>query len=265
MKASFVGEIAVVEYAPEERKRLKQFARELLQKHKNIKTVAVKATITEGKYRVRKIRVIAGKKTTETLYKENNCVFKFDLNKVYFSPRLSFERQRISEQVRPGEKVLVLFAGVGPYAIVIAKKLAWEKKIDGTKIIGVEINPAAVKYFEENVLLNKVGGIVEVVRADAKKFLSKKQNLGKFDRIIMPLPKSGEKFLLGAVKCCGKNAVTHFYAIASEKQKNVFEETEKKVFAACKKVGRKCKILLERIALPYAPRVAQIVIDFRVK
>lgn len=264
MKASFVGEIAVVEFQPGERKQLGKFAKQLLREHKNLKTVAVKSSITEGKYRVRKIKVIAGKKTTETIYKENACVFKFDLNKVYFSPRLAFERQRIAALAKPGEKILVLFAGVGPYAIVIAKKLALEKRVNGTEITGVELNPAGVKYFQENIELNKVSVIVEVVKADAKKFLAKKENTGKFDRIIMPLPKSAHEFLDGAVRCCRKGGVIHFYAIASELAKNVFENAEKQVMQACKKQKRKCKTSLERVVLPYAPRVVQIAVDFRV-
>jgi hypothetical protein len=35
---------------------------------------------------------------------------------------LSTERKRISELVKPGEKVLVMFSGAAPYVCVIAKK-----------------------------------------------------------------------------------------------------------------------------------------------
>ncbi len=281
LKASFVGEIAVVECQPGEKKLVKKFAQQLLQKHKNIRTVAVKQTITEGKYRVRKIKVIAGEKKTETLYRENGCSFKLDLNKAYFSPRLSFERQRVSELAAPGEKVLVLFAGVGPYAIVIARRIllmermaekrAKEKnekkktdtKFPKTEIVGVELNPAAVKYFRENARLNKVDGMVEIVKADAKKFLAEKQNFGKFDRITMPLPKTAGEFLEGAVKCCAKGGTIHFYSIESELAENIYAKAEEKISEACVKQKRKFRIVNERVALPYAPRVVQIVVDFK--
>ncbi len=272
MKASIIGEIAVVETHGEKAAQVKKFALELLAKQKNIRTVAVKATNTEGKYRVRKVKVIAGEKSTETTYRENDCTFKFDLNKVYFSPRLAFERQRICELARPGEKILVLFAGVGPYAIVIGRKITLleraaekkKKKLPKTEVIGVELNPAGIEYFEQNISLNKVGAIVSAVEADAKKFLAQKSNFKKFDRIIMPLPKTADKFLEGAVKCAAKGATIHFYSIESELAENIYATAEKKIEAACKKQKRKSKVILERVALPYAPRVVQVVVDFKV-
>jgi len=263
MKASMVGEIAVIEPTAENKGKYLQFARQLLQENKHIRTVAVKATATEGRYRVRKVRVIAGKKTTETTYRENGAILKLDLNKVYFSPRLCFERQRIAELVKPGERVLVLFAGVGPYAIVIAKKLG--KNAKNTKIVGVELNPYAVEYFKENNKLNKTEALVTVVKADAKKFLAKKENRKAFDRIIMPLPKTAFKFLPGAVRCASAGATIHFYAIASERDGSPFEEAEKQIAHACAKQKRKFKIILKRVALPYAPRVVQVAIDAKIQ
>lgn len=273
MKASLIGEIAVVETHGEKLPQVKKFAQELLARQKNVRTVAVKATNTEGKFRVRKVKVVAGVKSTKTTYRENGCTFKFDLNKVYFSPRLAFERQRICELCQPGEKILVLFAGVGPYAIVIGRKIALlervaekkKQKLPKTEVIGVELNPAGIKYFEQNISLNKVAGIVWAVKADAKKFLAKKENFKKFSRIMMPLPKTADKFLEGAVKCAAKGATVHFYSIESELTENIYAAAEKKITQACAKEKRKFKVLLERTVLPYAPRVAQIVVDFEVK
>lgn len=272
MKASLVGEIAVIETHGEKQARVKKFTQELLAKQKNIRTVAVKVTNTEGRFRVRKVKVIAGEKSTETTYRENNCSFRFDLNKVYFSPRLAFERQRISELAQPGEKILVLFAGVGPYAIVIGRKIALlekaaekkRQKLAKTEIVGVELNPAGVKYFEQNIALNKVGEIVSAVKGDANKFLTENKNWKKFDRIILPLPKTADKFLEGAVKCCRKGGIVHFYSIQSELADRLYGEAEKKILEACIKQKRRCKFLLERVALPYAPRVVQTVVDFKV-
>lgn len=279
-----MGEIAIVETHGEKPAKLKKFAAELLLKQKNIRTVAVKATNTGGRFRIRKIKVIAGEKSTETTYRENGCSFRFDLNKVYFSPRLAFERQRISELAQAGEKILVLFAGVGPYAIVIGKKLLLEEKLAGknkiskaknakiskatgakkTEIVGVELNPAGAKYFEQNIAFNKVEEIVSAVKGDAKKFLAKKSNFKAWDRVIMPLPKTADKFLEGAVKCCRKGGTVHFYSIQSELAESLYGEAKKKMLEACIKQKRRCKVVLERVALPYAPRVVQIVVDFKV-
>ena len=118
-----IGTIAVVEL-PEgfDKGKAAAFAQALMAVHPRVKTVARKAGATGGKFRVRPVEVIAGEKTTRTVHVEGGCKYVVDINKAYFQPRLSFERERIAGRVKRRENVLVLFAGVGPYAIAIAKK-----------------------------------------------------------------------------------------------------------------------------------------------
>ena len=77
------------------------------------------------------------------------------------------------------------------------------------KIVGVEKNPVAHEYA---VLNCKKFQNVEVVNADAKDFKSSE----KFDRVLMPLPKSAEDFLDVAVKYVKKGGVIHFYDFLHE-------------------------------------------------
>ena len=112
----------------------------ILKLHKSIKTVCKKTKKYSGKYRLPKLKIIAGEKTKETTHKENNAVLKLDAEKVYFSPRLSTERKRIFEQIRKNEDILVMFSGIGVYPITIARNTA------AKEIYGVEINPIAHKY-----------------------------------------------------------------------------------------------------------------------
>lgn len=156
--------------------------------HRNVKSVFKKLGPMEGVYRTRKLKFLAGERRTVTEYRENNCRFRLDVSKVYFTPRLSFERRRIAEQVKPGEHILALFAGVGPFPIVIAKVQPH------VKIHAVELNPDAFKYMQENTRLNRMQEIITPLLGDVKEIVPAKF-VNSADRILMPLPKGAEKFL----------------------------------------------------------------------
>ncbi len=256
-----VGDIALIEVPEELEKKKRAIARALMESNPGIKVVAKKIGALKGKYRTRELEIIGGEKRTETVYRESGCVFKLDVSRVYFSPRLSFERQRIAELVKPVEKVLVLFAGVGPYPVIIAKK---QPK---ARVVAVELNPVAVKYLKENIAANKV--MVEVAEGDVRKIVPRKFNQWA-DRIIMPLPHTGEEFLPAALSGARKRCVIHFYGFGStrdektKKSLDPFEPVVEKIMSACRTKGKKCKILFKRVVRPYAPHVVQIVVDFAV-
>ena len=118
-----LGNIAVVNFSDKTKiSDKKKFAEQLLKEHSNIKTILEKSRKFSGRLRKMKTRYLAGEKNKEVLYKENNCVFRFNLDTTYFSPRLSNERKEVASKIKKNEKVLVMFAGVGPYSICIAKK-----------------------------------------------------------------------------------------------------------------------------------------------
>lgn len=263
-----IGSIAILE--DRSGAEPKKLAQKIMRNNRNIKTIALKASELRGKYRVRKLKIIAGKKTTLTTYRESGCVFELDIAKVYFSPRLSFERQRIAQQVKNGEKILVLFAGVGPYAIVIAKKLKTEGKNAGKKaaeIIAIELNPAAVKFMKRNIELNKVGEMVTAVKGDVAKVLSAYRSWA--DRVIMPLPHTAEKYLPQAIRSTAKGGIVHFYTFSenrgeNKKKINPFTAAVAKVQKAAKKEKKKVKIISKRIVNTYATGVVQVVVDVKV-
>jgi tRNA (guanine37-N1)-methyltransferase len=147
LKTAFdvVGEIAILEIDPELGKKEKIIAQTLLEMQKNIKTVVKKVGIHSGKFRLQKLKIIAGKRKKETIHKENMIRLKLNAEKVYFSPRMATERKRIMEQIKPGEEILIMFSGCAPYPCVLAKNTK------AKEIYGIEINPAAHKYALENV------------------------------------------------------------------------------------------------------------------
>jgi tRNA (guanine37-N1)-methyltransferase len=165
----------------EEMEKPKEAALQIIKEHKNVKTVLMKMSERKGIERKRDYKIIMGPENTEVVHKENYCRFKLDPQEVYFSAREGTERLRIVEQVKENETVLVMFAGVGPYSILIAKNQP------GVKIIpSIEINAKAIEYMKENIKLNKVEGKVIPILGNVRD--KSKDWFGKCDRVVMPLP-----------------------------------------------------------------------------
>jgi tRNA (guanine37-N1)-methyltransferase len=244
------GDIALIEIPEDMEKIEKKIAKAVMQVHPSIKVVAKKTGPISGEYRVRKLKVIAGEKRTHTFHKESGCVFHVDVARSYYSPRLSFERLRISSLVKPGEKVFVPFAGVGPFAIIIAKQHP------DVEVYANELNPDAFKSMEENIRINKVPN-VKAYPGNAKEFAKKFK--GMADRITMPLPMSSREFLDSAFLLANKGCIVHFY---------IFEKSEEDAVEIVKdyasKIKRKIKIISTRIARPYAPDIVEAVVDFQI-
>ncbi len=249
-----VGTTAIIEIAKGMEKREKKIARALLQSNGLLKTVLKKESAMQGEFRVRKFKWLAGKRSYQAEYKESGCTFRFDLRKTYFSTRLGTERSRIANQVKPGENVLALFAGVGPFAIVIAKKQPT------AQVVAVELNPDAFRMMEENIALNKVSNAT-AIQGDVRAVLKKYSKWA--DRACMPLPHTGYDFLDDVIAAIKDGGTVHFYGFGGE-QEGVFTLNLAKIKAACQRQGVSCKILGKKVVRPYAPAVFQVVVDFRI-
>ncbi len=247
-----IGDIAIVKIPDELKKHQKIIANAILEEHKNIQTVLKKSDIHSGLFRTQKLSHVFGKKTKETVYRENGCIMKLNVEKTYFSPRLSNERKRIANLVMPGEEILVMFSGIAPYALVIAKNTK------AKEIYCVELNPDAHKYALENVKLNKLKNI-RLFKGDVKKIVPKIRK--KFDRILMPLPKGGEDFLGIALKAAKKGTTIHFYDFVDE---SLFPEVSVgKVKRACNIAKKKCRVINSVKCGQYGIRKFRVCIDFR--
>jgi tRNA (guanine37-N1)-methyltransferase len=195
---------------------------------------------------------LAGKRTKEAIHIENGIKLKLNVETVYFSPRLSTERKRISELVKPGEKILVMFSGCAPYPCVLSKNTK------ASEIVGVEINPEGHKYGFQNIALNKLNNIT-LYNADVNEFVPKLET--KFDRILMPLPKSAGDFLDAALAVSKNGTIIHFYNFLNE---DSFIDAEKMVDDACRKRGFTWKKLALVKCGQQSPRVFRVCLDFEV-
>jgi tRNA (guanine37-N1)-methyltransferase len=200
-----LGSIALVKMAEEVAPYAAQIGKAIIATQKSIKTVCVDSGVTD-EFRTRRIKVVAGEKTTETTHKEFGIVFKMDVAKVFFSPRLSTEREIVARQVQPGEVVIDMFAGIGPFSIMIAKTKS--PKI----VYAIDKNPDAVSFMKENISLNKVA-VIEPILGDAREEISK---LEKADRIIMNLPHDASEYAADALRMLKPGGVIHYYEIMEE-------------------------------------------------
>jgi len=247
-----IGDIAIIEIPKSLVKKEKTIGNTLLNLHENIKTVVKKIRGHEGRLRIQKYLVIAGEKKKKTIHKENKCSFTLQIDKTYFSVRLSNERKRISLLVKPKESILVLFSGIAPYPIVISKHTK------AKEIVGIELNKSAHKFALENLKLNKTNNII-LYQGDVKKILPKLNQ--KFNRIVMPLPRGAENYLNLALKKIKNKGIIHFYDFVKEDKLNSSAE---KVKSACKKENKSCKIIKTVKCGKQGPGIYRICIDFRV-
>ncbi len=255
-----IGDVAIFEL-PKEYKDLsekekekvsKKIASDIMEQHKNIRSVAVKTGGIKGPFRIRSFKVVAGRKSTLTIHKEHGCRFKLDVSKAYYSPRLSYERKRINSLVKEGETVFVPFAGVGPFALIIAKSHP------DSKVYANELNPDAYNYLIENIRLNKLTNVIPIP-GDARDLLNKREYKGIADRVIMPLPMSAEQFLDVAFYLAKKGGVVHFYHFTDS-----IENAEKVVKEAAKKEKKNIKIIQSRLVRDYSPDIIEVVVDFQI-
>lgn len=245
-----IGDIAIVEIPEELVSKKEIIVQAILQRHRHLKTILRKVGEVNGIYRVAKYEIVYGGKT-ETIAREHGCRFLVDPTRVYYSSKLATERARIAGLVKEGERVLVMFAGVGPYAIVIAKLAK------PSEVIGIELNSAAVEYFRKNVKLNKAEN-VRIYEGDVNEIVPRLE--GEFDRILMPAPYSAENFvhlLRGKVR---KGGFVHYYTFESE---NFEELLARKVEGIFLKNGIIAKAVFMRRCGSFAPYVNRYVVDLQ--
>jgi len=231
-----------------------ELAKEIMKRHKNVKSVLRKMAQRQEIYRLYPVKHVLGEENTEVIHKEHNYLLKLDPKKVYFSPREATERQRISEMVKEGERILVMFSGIAPYALAIAKK----KPL--CNIVCIDLNWHAIKYAEENVKLNGLNKLnrIKNMCADVREV----KDLGNFDRIVMPLPEKAVEYIDVAFALSKKGTMIHLYGLS--KEGTLFKDLERKIKENTRYLNVRYKIVKKTVVLPYAPRLNKVRLDIKI-
>jgi tRNA (guanine37-N1)-methyltransferase len=254
----FIGDIAIIEVPPELTEQKTIIGEAILKAHKQTRTVLAKSGAVAGVYRIRDFEVIAGIAKTATVHKEYGCVFHVDVAKAYFSPRLSSEHNRVASQVKTGETVVDLFAGVGPFSIQIAKQH------EDVQVYAVDVNPEAVDLLKKNVAVNRVATQVVPVLGDARQAV-KERLLGIADRIIMNLPETAIEYVDVACDALrAEGGIIHYYEFTKASKS---QETAKvRLTEAVSRNNRLVKkVLLAKTIREVAPYTWQVVVDAEIQ
>jgi len=250
----FVGDIAIIEIPPELESHKKTIGEAVMKTHKRAGTVLVKSGAVEGVYRLREFEVIAGVGKTETVHREHGCVYHVDLAKAYFSPRLSHEHDRVASLVREGETVVDMFAGVGPFSILIAKKH------ENVRVYAIDVNPDAVNFLRRNIVMNHVEKKAVPILGDTRQVVTE-SFMGIADRVIMNLPERAIEYVDVACEAIKpEGGIMHYYEFTSAP--NPLETAKVRLIEAMKRTNREVKeVLLARIVRATAPFTWQVAVD----
>ena len=250
-----IGDIIIVRIPDSLISKKKVIGKALLEQVKTAKSVFHQSSPVEGDFRTRNLELIEGDEKTETEYKENGCRFIVDVEKAFFSPRLSTERERISNLVNENDVIINMFGGVGMFSLLAAKKKA-------CTVYNIDINPVASKLCEENIKLNKLKGKVISLNGDAAEII-KEQLQNKADRVLMLLPERSDEFLDTAISSLKNNGVIHYYShIHAEKKQDAVKLSEEH-FQNINKI--QSKITASRVVRPIGPRFYQTVVDVKIQ
>lgn len=249
-----IGDIIIVRIPDSLLSKKKVIGETLLKQVKIAKSVFYQASAVEGDFRTRNLEILAGDSKTETEYKEFGCRFTVDVENAFFSPRLSTERERIANLVQSGETIVNMFAGVGMFSVMIAKK----KKCT---VYSIDINPIASKLCEKNIKSNKLIGAIVSINGDALQIIQE-QLKNKSDRTLMLLPERSDEFLESAINATKDGGIIHYYShIHADKKSNAGKLSEEH-FLQVSPV--KSEILGSKIVRAVGPRYYQTVVDVKI-
>jgi len=255
-----VGDIAIVRLTEGSRKCSEEVAEAIMAVHGNVKTVLAQAGAVSGEFRLRSLEYVAGERKTCTVHRESGCFFRVDVEKCYFSPRLSYERMRVARLAECGETVVNMFAGVGCFSIVMARHAEVEKAYS------IDVNSEAVEQMQENVRMNRVYGRVVPMLGDAREVVAERL-CHVTDRVLMPLPAKALECLPYALLALRmKGGWVHYYDFEhAAKGEDAVDKVKTKVSEKLVDICASFDVPFGRVVRATGPNWYQIVLDIKAK
>ena len=241
MKYKKIGDILIID------KNYPDDDFENLSKRHNVKTI-MEIDHIQGTKREPVYRILYGSET-ETINKENGCLFKLDLAKVMWSKGNNNERLRIAKLVRDDETVIDMFAGIGYFSIPIGVHS------NAKQVHAIEINPNSYHYLCENIKLNKLDNITPIL-GDCMVETPKL----KADRILMGYVKTTHHYLKVAIDSLNEGGILHYHETVPEKL--IDSRPIDRIVAQAG--DRDVELLKINRIKKYSPGVQHVVIDARI-
>jgi len=254
-----IGDLAIIKMPSHPEASASEVAGAVMTRHKNIKSVFVQTTEVHGDFRLRGLTHVGGENRTSTLHKESGCLFRVDVAKCYFSPRLSGERIRIANFVEESETVVNMFAGVGCFSIAIAKRA------NNVKVYSIDINPAAIEFMIENIRLNGVYARVIPILGDARTVISDRLQCCA-NRVLMPLPDKALEYLPAAVSALKQEGgwIHPHMFVHTIKTENPCEIVRQKLSETFNRLDIEYEIATTRVVRSTGPNWWQIAADIHI-
>ncbi|MDR2855238.1 MAG: SAM-dependent methyltransferase [Methanomicrobiales archaeon] len=144
----------------------------------------------------------------EITHKEAGIVYRFDPTRVMFSQGNREEKQRVAKQVIPGERTIDMFAGIGYFALHLAKM--------GADVEAVEISPIAYRYLCMNAFINNLPNIHHICGNSLHNLsgIYDRIHMGHFDAI---------SFLQAALQHVKKGSMLHLHMVTDKGKENEYE------------------------------------------
>ncbi|WP_406669912.1 class I SAM-dependent methyltransferase family protein [Methanolobus sp. ZRKC4] len=245
-----LGNIIIVTIDPSVDHLKERIAKSLIKMYPSCNTVVRDLGIS-GQFRLPEREILIGD-NTETINKENGCLFKLDVTKVMFSKGNLYEKKLMST-VGSDEIIVDMFAGIGYFSIPIAVHAK------PRKILAIEINPESFFYLRENVSLNHAESIVEARNGDCANFTP--ENIA--DRVIMGYVGTTHHYLEYGIRAIKKEGgMLHYHETTPESL--IFSRPIERIEHAASKAGRNVEILDCRKIKKYSPGIWHVVVDARI-
>lgn len=217
-----------------------------------VETVLRRSGPVRGEWRLPSVEPIAGG-PTETTVREHGVRWSFDAARLMFARGNRGERERIGRLARPGEAAADLFAGIGYFAIPLARRGA-------DPVYACEINPESYRYLLQNVRANGVTGRVVPLLGDNR---SAPLPGGRFDRVVLGyLPDSVPYILRAADLLRPEGGTVHVHLLQGTREADA--EPIGRVRRLLGRAGRAVEAVERRVVKPYGPGREHIVLDVRV-
>ncbi len=245
-----IGDVAILKLEETLIAHAPQIADALMATNQRLRSVALDRGV-KGEMRVRDLEPLRGSHDLSSVHTEYGVSMEVDPSLAYFNPRLSRERKRIADLVSDGEVIADMFAGVGPFPLVICKHSS------PSHVFAIDLNPQAVAMMRRNILRNRLQDRISAIEGDSKESVRKLPDL---DRVIMNLPHMSEEFLFYALYKLRPGGVVHLYKILERDDLVPFQE---RVLSIAATSGRVVNIEGVQELKTYSPTMSVYCFDLR--